>query len=230
MAEFHCCWLFNHCDCHVAVVSDRRPAHGGPLSYAAAIVFCSNIFVVSQTLAGPAFNSTTGMYFWLPTAVVLAASGRGNCCSVENDRRRGPHMSVEASNPVTRIRPTGGWRAIDLGEIWRYRELLYFLAWRDIKLRYKQTAPRGRLGCAATVGDVFGFQSLFRQARQYEVRWAELSDLRHGRSVAVAAFRLFAHAGQQQFGVGTTAHYQSLLPPIDRSVFRRCWRGWRTLS
>src|SRR5438132_9331195 len=41
---------------------------------------------------------------------------------------------------VTRIRPTTGWRALDLAELWRYRELLYFLAWRDVKLRYKQTA------------------------------------------------------------------------------------------
>lgn len=41
---------------------------------------------------------------------------------------------------ITRIRPSSGWRALDLGELWRYRELLYFLALRDIKLRYKQTA------------------------------------------------------------------------------------------
>jgi len=39
-----------------------------------------------------------------------------------------------------RIRPTTGWRALDLRAIWHYRELLFFLAWRDIKLRYKQTA------------------------------------------------------------------------------------------
>jgi lipopolysaccharide transport system permease protein len=37
------------------------------------------------------------------------------------------------------IQPKRGWVGFDLGEIWRYRELLYFLAWRDIKLRYKQT-------------------------------------------------------------------------------------------
>ena len=37
------------------------------------------------------------------------------------------------------IRPMRGWRHIDLSEIWRYRELLYFLVWRDIKVRYKQT-------------------------------------------------------------------------------------------
>jgi homopolymeric O-antigen transport system permease protein len=38
-----------------------------------------------------------------------------------------------------RIQPTPGWRAIDLGEIWRFRELFYFLVWRDLKVRYKQT-------------------------------------------------------------------------------------------
>jgi lipopolysaccharide transport system permease protein len=42
--------------------------------------------------------------------------------------------------PITRIRPSDGWRAIDLVELWRFRELLFFLALRDIKLRYKQTA------------------------------------------------------------------------------------------
>ncbi len=41
---------------------------------------------------------------------------------------------------VTVIRPTRGWRSVDLGELWRYRELVYFLAWRDVKVRYKQTA------------------------------------------------------------------------------------------
>ena len=38
------------------------------------------------------------------------------------------------------IEPPQGWRVIDLREIWRYRELLYYLAWRDVKVRYKQTA------------------------------------------------------------------------------------------
>lgn len=38
------------------------------------------------------------------------------------------------------IQPRRGWSPIDLGELWQYRELLYFLMWRDIKVRYKQTA------------------------------------------------------------------------------------------
>jgi len=38
------------------------------------------------------------------------------------------------------IRPSTGWTGVSLRDLWAYRELLYFLAWRDIKVRYKQTA------------------------------------------------------------------------------------------
>ena len=38
------------------------------------------------------------------------------------------------------IKPRPGWVALDLRALWGYRELLYFLTWRDIKVRYKQTA------------------------------------------------------------------------------------------
>lgn len=51
------------------------------------------------------------------------------------------HTAVETASPVPHlvIRPTRGWATLQLGELWKYRELLYFLAWRDIKVRYKQT-------------------------------------------------------------------------------------------
>ena len=41
--------------------------------------------------------------------------------------------------PTTHIEPSQGWVDLDLRELWNYRELLYFLIWRDIKIRYKQT-------------------------------------------------------------------------------------------
>ncbi|HVW28567.1 MAG TPA: ABC transporter permease [Polyangiaceae bacterium] len=44
------------------------------------------------------------------------------------------------SSPVIRITPSRSWTTIGWRELWEYRELLYFLMWRDIKLRYKQTA------------------------------------------------------------------------------------------
>ena len=41
--------------------------------------------------------------------------------------------------PSVRIRPSRGWIALNLRDLWAYRELLYFLTWRDVKVRYKQT-------------------------------------------------------------------------------------------
>ena len=41
---------------------------------------------------------------------------------------------------VIRIEPSRGWVSVKLSELWTYRELLYFLVWRDVKVRYKQTA------------------------------------------------------------------------------------------
>jgi lipopolysaccharide transport system permease protein len=50
-----------------------------------------------------------------------------------------PTAESPADPPVTRITPTGGWRLLDLAELWRFRELLFFLIWRDVKVRYRQT-------------------------------------------------------------------------------------------
>ncbi len=47
--------------------------------------------------------------------------------------------AVQSSAPVTIIQPPRGWVSLSLNELWEYRELLYFLVWRDIKVRYKQT-------------------------------------------------------------------------------------------
>ena len=44
------------------------------------------------------------------------------------------------SQPTIVIQPAKGWVALRLHDLWQYRELLYFLTWREIKVRYKQTA------------------------------------------------------------------------------------------
>ncbi len=48
-------------------------------------------------------------------------------------------LEKQEAEQLTVIRPSRGWAWIDLRELWRYRELVYFLIWRDIKVRYKQT-------------------------------------------------------------------------------------------
>jgi len=55
------------------------------------------------------------------------------------------------------IRPSSGWVPLNLAELWEYRELLYFLTWRDIKVRYKQTV----LGAAWAVIQPLGMMLVF---------------------------------------------------------------------
>lgn len=58
------------------------------------------------------------------------------------DQSQAPVQDVPdptADWPLTIIERRSGWQIVDWKEIWRYRELLFFLTWRDIKVRYKQT-------------------------------------------------------------------------------------------
>jgi lipopolysaccharide transport system permease protein len=48
-------------------------------------------------------------------------------------------ITSEDDAPITRITPSTGWISLKLRDLWEYRELLYFLTWRDILVRYKQT-------------------------------------------------------------------------------------------
>jgi lipopolysaccharide transport system permease protein len=50
----------------------------------------------------------------------------------------GTNGTQEISRPQRVIKPSKGWSSLRLGELWEYRELLYFLTWRDVKVRYKQ--------------------------------------------------------------------------------------------
>jgi lipopolysaccharide transport system permease protein len=50
-----------------------------------------------------------------------------------------PDKPNQSSPPTIVIEPRRGWLSINWSDLWHYRELLYFLTWRDIKVRYKQT-------------------------------------------------------------------------------------------
>lgn len=48
-------------------------------------------------------------------------------------------VSTKMKDEVLVLRPTRGWGSLNLRELWVFRELIYFLIWRDVKVRYKQT-------------------------------------------------------------------------------------------
>jgi len=50
-----------------------------------------------------------------------------------------PSIAAQHDEEIFFIKPTKGWGSLNLRELWLYRELIYFLTWRDLKVRYKQT-------------------------------------------------------------------------------------------
>jgi lipopolysaccharide transport system permease protein len=63
--------------------------------------------------------------------------------------------------PVIRIRPSRGWVPLRLHDLWEYRELLYFLTWRDVKVRYKQTVLGAAWAIIQPVGTMVVFSVFF---------------------------------------------------------------------
>jgi len=81
---------------------------------------------------------------WYPRAKALfranAEDGATQMTSAAQATAAQAPEQVLPPRPVVRVTPPSGWWEIPFREIWDYRELLYFLVWRDVKVRYKQTA------------------------------------------------------------------------------------------
>ena len=67
-----------------------------------------------------------------------------------------PHILRE-----TVVRPTSGWRALNLGELLLYRDLLMFLVWRDLKVRYQQTILGGAWAIIQPLATMLVFTVVF---------------------------------------------------------------------
>ena len=90
-------------------------------------------------------------------------------------------IRLDAHAPTTIIRPTAGWAPINFAELWRYRELFGFLTWRDVKIRYKQTA----FGAAWAVGQPLLGMIIFT------ILFGRLARIETG----TVPYALFAYAG-----------------------------------
>ena len=66
-----------------------------------------------------------------------------------------------STEEVLILRPTRGLGSLNLRDIWLYRELIYFLIWRDIKVRYKQTLLGAAWAIIQPVTQMVSFSLLF---------------------------------------------------------------------
>ncbi len=100
-----------------------------------------------------------------------------------------------AVSDVIYLRPRRGWTDLNLREMWRYRELLYFLTWRDIKVRYKQAALGVTWAVIQPVVNIviftFIFGGLFGLSKNGEINYPLLS------AAGLLPWNLFASALQR---------------------------------
>ena len=135
---------------------------------------------------------------------------------------------------VTIIEPQKGWRLLDWRELWAYRELLFVLTMRDIKVRYKQTVLGFAWAIIQPVMMMVVFSIFFGGLAQNAVRWLSLSNLRLRSPAAMDVFcqchhqfRKFAcRIGQpREQGLFPAAHHPALFGRQWARRFRdRCGR------
>lgn len=72
--------------------------------------------------------------------------------------------------PPLILKPTRGWASLNLRDLWVYRELVYFLTWRDLKVRYKQTLLGAVWAIIRPVMQMVVFTFLFGRLGQFDAR------------------------------------------------------------
>ena len=130
--------------------------------------------------------------------------------------------------PVLILRPSNGFLRLDLSALWEYRELLYFLVWRDIKVRYKQTALGAAWAILQPVMTMIVFSVFFGRLAKVPSDGVPYPIFAYVGAAAVAALRLRPERIEQQPGGQPEPDHQSLFPAPGDSASPRCWPGWWT--
>ena len=136
-----------------------------------------------------------------------------------------PHAPHEPDRIETIIEPSRGWIGVNWREMFRGRELLYFLIWRDIKVRYKQAVLGAGWAILQPVLSMIIFTLVFGVGLSFETRPAAhvpYTDLRLLRAAAVAVLRHGPEHGRH-VAAGPAEHpHQDLLPaPVRPDGGRR---------
>jgi lipopolysaccharide transport system permease protein len=119
--------------------------------------------------------------------------------------------------PMYDIQPVRGWSVPNLRELWEYRELLYFLTWRDLKVRYKQTALGVGWAIIPSIFNMIIFSVIFGGLAKLPSEgapYAVFSYIGLDEGWIAGGFRLFTH--DSTVGMAKLAAY-------GRSVYYLAW-------
>ena len=128
-------------------------------------------------------------------------------------------LKTQRRAPAIVIQPTRGWASLQLRALWEYRELLYFLVWRDVKVRYKQTVLGVAWIVLQPVVSMVVFSVLFGSLLKVPSGGCALSHLCLRGAAALELFCLVADPVVDQPGRQRPPDHQGLLsaaghPPL----------------
>ena len=133
------------------------------------------------------------------------------------------HLIPTGVSSVTKIQPSKGWVSLRLIDLWKYRELIYFLIWRDVKVRYKQAVLGIAWAVIQPVMTMVVFSIIFGTLAQFPTD----SDIPYPvfSYVALLPWQLFANALQKS-GISlvgnanliTKIYFPRLVIPISAVV------------
>ena len=128
-------------------------------------------------------------------------------------------MLETPETPTVRIRPVSGWTALDLASVWEYRELAYYMVWRDIKVRYKQTVLGVGWAVAQPLASMVVFTVVFGRMAQLPSEGVPYAVFT---MAALLPWQLFANAFTgaansvaSNAGVITKVYFPRLIVPLS---------------
>ena len=129
-----------------------------------------------------------------------------------------PNVGAEDYRPAVRRQARPGWMAINFAELWQYRELLFFYAIRDIKVRYKQTLLGAAWAILQPVMTMVVFSIFFGRLGRGTLRRYSLSRFCLLCAAALATVCLCADAVEQQPGAGCAGAHKGVFSTVDHPV------------
>jgi len=132
-----------------------------------------------------------------------------------------------ASLPVFRIEPSRGWVDLKLRELWEYRELLHFLAWRDVKVRYTQTLLGGAWAIIQPLLTMVVFSLIFGRLAKMPSDGLPYPIFSFAALVPWTFFCKRAEPRVEQSGGQRQSHQEGIFPPVGHANRRGARRTLR---
>ena len=137
-------------------------------------------------------------------------------------------VNIASPSPMLRITPPSRWWVVPVSELWQARELVYFFVWRDIKVRYKQTAIGAAWAVLQPLLAMLVFTLFFGKLAHIPSEGLPYPSICLRRIVALDVFRGVSAERNKHDRRQSANHHESLFPASGVAAVGRTFRALLT--